>query len=214
MIASLILAAAVAAAPNTAQEDHVPQLSELKPIDPRVESVQHVAAINVGGAIPKADFERIVPFVAKRLIFNIWPGSLDKSLLPDLLKDEAVLRKTLGAKAVVAVFLEDSDEPYPYLAVPGQWCRVNVRHLKVDKPNAQTLCDRYAKAFLRGLAYAAGAGAALDIRGVTSVNVHNVRDLDNTFITITPETYMPMHENLRTMGGMGVLIAPGSEEAE
>ena len=208
MILSLILAAAVTTAPATAQEDHVPKLSDIKPLDPRVEKVQHIAAVNVGGAVPKEDFERIVPFISKRMLMNLWPRTLTSSATSGLLSDGNAIKKLFGEKAVAAVFMEDSDEPNAYLAVPGLWCRVNIRHLKVDKPDERTLRDRTAKAFLRGLAYASGAGAALDNRGVTSANVHNVKDLDKVFITVTPETLMSMHQNLMTGGSGGVLSPP------
>ena len=198
MIAILVAAALI---------EHLP-VGQVKPIDPRIETCPHVRFVNVGGAVPKEDFLAAVSFTANRLKLNFWPSELEGSIVPDLLKDASAFENRLGKKAAIAVFVEESDEPNPYLAVPGTWCRVNIRHLKADKPDAQTLRDRTAKAMLRAMVYAAGAGAALDRRGVSSINVHTVKDLDQVAISITPDTYMPLTENLRTMGAIGVMIPP------
>lgn len=198
---SLILAAAII--------EHLPiDPAELKPIDPRVEACQHIRFVNVGNAVPKRDFDAAISFFTKRLKLNFWGSETKDSPVSSLLKDAAAYEKLLGKKAAVAVFVEDSDEPNAYLSVPGTWCRVNIRHLRADKPDEQTLRDRTAKAMLRAMAYAAGAGAALDSRGVTSINVHTLKDLDRAVISITPDTYMPLTENLRTMGAMGVMMPP------
>lgn len=206
MICALLIAAII---------EHLPMdAAEKTPIDPRVENCQHVRFVNVAGAVPKREFDASVAFAANRLKLNFWGSELKRSITTDLLRDASAMEKTLGEKAAIAVFVEDTDEANPYLAVPGTWCRVNIRHLKSDNPDAQTLRDRTAKAMLRAMAYAGGAGAALDGRGVTSINVHSVKDLDKVAISITPETYMPLTENLRTMGAIGVMMPPSNAAEE
>ena len=94
-----------------------------------------------------------------------------------------------------------------------KWCRVNVRFLKADKPDRQTLLDRYAKVILKGFVYACGGGAALDGRSSSCYSTNTLKGLDNAGITVSPDSYFPMLEVLRLVGGDEIL-SPAITESE
>jgi hypothetical protein len=83
--------------------------------------------------------------------------------------------------------------------------------LKADNPDKQTLLDRYAKAILKGFVYACGSGAALDGRSSSNYNTFDLKGIDKTGITVSPDSYFPMLEVLRIVGGEDILT-PAIEE--
>jgi hypothetical protein len=141
----------------------------------------------------------------------VWTNTLEKSVFPEVLTDGKLISQKLGEKAKVTVFIEDIETPTPYLTAPGQWCRVNIRPLKADNPDKQTLLDRYAKAILKGFVYACGSGAALDGRSSSNYNTFDLKGIDKTGITVSPDSYFPMLEVLRIVGGEDILT-PAIEE--
>lgn len=209
---SLIVSAclAVVLCSSSAQQSpkaaHVPsRLDSVRLINPLASGRNHICVVNVDNAIPATAWPLAVTYAASRLQLNVWTNSLDKTIFPDVLTDGKLLPKTLGEKAKVAVFIEDIETSAPYLAAPGQWCRVNIRPLKADNPDAQTLLDRCAKAILKGFVYACGSGAALDGRSSSYYDTFDLRGMDKTGITVSPDSYFPMLEVLRIVGGEEIL---------
>lgn len=193
---------------------HVPTtIAGVAAIDPAVAKANHIALVNVAGAVPAADWSRIATFACSRLQINIWTNSVSASPLPAVQKDPGALGRLFGEKAKVGVFIVDSDEAYPVVAAPGSWARVNIRFLKEDKPDAVTYADRVAKMILKGIAAAAGAGASLDISSANHADTFDVVGLDKRNITLTPDVYFPMLEVLRRAGG-DELISPAITEPE
>ena len=194
-IAAVLTASASPTQPKPIKKMHVPpSLGSIRPIARAAAGANHILLANVNSAIPDEVFSRVATFVASRLQVNIWTNALPTVDL-DMVK----------GKTTLAVFFEDSDGKYPFLAAPGSWCRVNVRGLKIDKPDAQTLVDRYAKNMIKGIAYAACAGASLDKHSSTYFDSFDLKKLDETGITISPESYFPMLETLRVIGGNEIL---------
>lgn len=193
---------------------HVPTtIAGVAAIDPAVAKANHIALVNVAGAVPAADWSRIATFACSRLQINIWTNSVSASPLPAVQKDPGALGRLFGEKAKLGVFIVDSDEAYPVVAAPGSWARVNIRFLKEDKPDAVTYADRVAKMILKGIAAAAGAGASLDISSANHADTFDVVGLDKRNITLTPDVYFPMLEVLRRAGG-DELISPAITEPE
>lgn len=216
-LACAILSAAALAEPvQKARKNHVPErLDDIRLITPLAATRNHILAVNVGGAIPEKDWVLAVTYASSRLQLNVWTNSIGKTLFPEVAEKPSAITDAFGKKAKVAVFLEDSDSPYPYLSAPGAWCRVNVRYLKSDKPDLQTMRDRYAKAILKGFVYACGSGAALDGRSASNFDTFTLAGMDKTNITISPDSYFPMLEVLRVIGGNEILspaVAEGEED--
>jgi len=161
--------------------------------------------VNVAGAVPEADWALAVTYASSRLQLNVWTNSLAQSVFPAGIDHPEAIASALGDKAKVAVFVEDVAEHIPFLSAPGAWCRVNVHSLKADAPDVQTLRDRYAKAVLKGFVYACGSGAALDPRSASNYDTFDLKGLDRTGITVSPDSYFPMLEVLRIVGGDEIL---------
>ena len=208
-----LLAAACAAfaiplvsAPAPAAMQHVPdRLDSVRLISPTAATKNHIAIVNVAGALPADAWPLVSTYAASRLQLNVWTNAIPKSVFPAAYEDGKLVGKALGEKAKVAVFIEDADTPFSYVSAPGFWCRVNVRPLKADNPSQQTLRDRYAKAILKGFVYACGSGASLDGRSASNYNTFDLAGIDKTGITISPESYFPMLEVLRIVGGDDIL---------
>ena len=217
ILVCFVLASAVALAAPTAKNpviSHVPErLDSIRSISPAAASVNHIALVNVANAVPQDAWTLSSTYATSRLQLNVWTNAIAKSIVPAIVDDPTLVAKTLGDKAKIAVFIEDSDAPVRYLSVPGSWCRVNVRYLKSDNPDRQTLLDRYAKAILKGFVYAAGSGAALDGRSASHFNTFDLKGMDKTNITVSPESYFPMLEVLRVLGGEDILT-PAVDAAE
>ena len=216
-IAAALAASVVCAAPAAKKEPpkkaHVPAtLNSIRLIDPAAAKVNHILIANVGGAIPAAEWGRIATYASSRLQLNFWTNSVDKTLYPEILTNPKVFVDKFGPKARIGVILEDAPDGVPYVCVPGSWCRVNLRHLKADNPDAQTLVDRQAKAILKGVAYACCGGVALDSRSSTYYGALDLAGMDKTGITITPESYFPMLEAIRAIGGDEMLTPAHTEE--
>ena len=210
---SLLFASLVLQAAQPTVRQHVPATVDgLRPIKPEAASYNHLAIVNVDNAIPSEDWNLAVTYAASRFELNVWTNASPRSVVKDLLDGSKGLSEALGAKAKVAVFLEDSDTAIPYLSAPGAWCRVNVRPLKADGPDPQTLRDRFAKAILKGCVYACGAGSSLDGRSAVHFNSMTLKGMDATGITIAPDSYFPMQGYLHLLGGDDILSPAGEEE--
>ena len=200
------------AAPQTRKVAHVPtRLDSIRLINPLASTRNHIAVVNVAKAIPDEAWSLAVTYAASRLQLNVWTNTLEKTVFPEVLTDGKLISQKLGEKAKVTVFIEDTETPTPYLTAPGQWCRVNIRPLKADNPDKQTLLDRYAKTILKGFVYACGSGAALDGRSSSNYNTFDLKGIDKTGITVSPDSYFPMLEVLRIVGGEDILT-PAIEE--
>ena len=196
----------VLADPPKANPHHVPdRLDSVRLINTAAAKKNHIAVVNVAGAVPEDAWPLVVTYASSRLQLNVWTNAIPRSPLPALLEDGNFISKAFGEKAKVAVFLEDVDAPFPYVSAPGRWCRVNVRPLRADNPDRQTLRDRYAKAILKGFVYACGSGAALDGRSSSNYNTFDLTGIDRTGITVSPDSYFPMLEVLRVVGGDDIL---------
>ena len=205
---SLIMLAAVAAL-------HVPESTEgLKsPIKENAANYNHIRLVNVAKAVPEKDWPLVTAFPASRIQVNCALGSVSSSKEVDLLlaRPESLTEK-FGPKARIFVFVEDTDATWPVIASPAAFCRVNIRPLKADNPDATTLRDRIAKQILRGINYAAGGGGSTDPRSVTYVKAQTLADLDKALITIAPDAYFPLLECLRAVGGDEITTFNHAEE--
>jgi len=210
MIAIALVTAQVFAVPIKPQQtqNHVPATLEgIRLIHPKSATRNHIAIVNVNGAVPDALWPLVVTYAVSRVQLNVWTNTLPKSLLPAPLMDPSVVQKTFGDKTKVAVFVESNDGGPDFAQVPGSWSMVNVRKLTKDNPDAQTLKDRYAKMILKGLVHASGGGATLDERCSCFYESFTLKGMDKTGIQVSPMTYFPMLETLRGVGG-GEIIAP------
>ncbi len=206
---AVVLAAtvAVAAAPNRVPET----LDGIRPITAAAREANHVVIVNVSHAIPDDVWPLVVTYAASRVQLNIWTNALEKSIVRELVEDpKEALRKTLGEKACVGVFVERNARGASFLQAPGAWSMVNVRGLDKDSPDRRTLVDRYAKMVLKGLAFAAGGGASLDSACSLYYGSFTLRGMDRTGIQIAPTSYFPMIEILRAVGG-NEIVTPSAE---
>ena len=219
---SIALSALVATAMSASAVfgvDHVPadfsSMKGVREITTRSRDKNHVVFVNVGNAIPESDWALSATYAAGRLQINIWTNaiaSLDMDML--LTKPDAVQR-ICGPKSRVAVFVVNDEAGPAFLAAQGKWSRVNVRSLRKDNPDAQTLRDRYAKFLLKGLAQAGGAGVSLQRDCALFYDSFTLKGMDKTGITICPMSYFPMVETLQAVGGPEMLDVgdmPDSEE--
>ena len=205
MLALTALQVNAATAPKTKKISVPETLSSLRPISASANGVNHVLLVNVAEAVNAAEWPLVSNFAASRIQINIWTNSIGKTLFPQMLSDKSEFISKFGNKAKIAVFLENNDTPETYQTAQGSWCRVNLKQILNDAPDCRTRRDRIAKAILKGIAYAAGCGAGYDNMSVTGYKTLTVAGLDAAGICITPETYFPMLESLRSIGGNEML---------
>lgn len=194
---------------------HVPESTEgLKsPIRENAANFNHVRLVNVAQAVPEKDWPLVTAFPASRMQINCALGSIGSlQEVNSLLARPESLTERFGPKARLFVFVEDTDAAWPVMASPAAFCRVNIRPLKADNPDATTLRDRIAKQILRGINYAAGGGGSADPRSVTYVKAQTLADLDKALITIAPDAYFPLLECLRAVGGDEITTFNHAEE--
>ena len=208
-IVLITLTAAAVSAMTASGVDHVP--AELSPtngirdITTRSRDKNHVVFVNVGNAIPENDWRLAAPYAAGRLQINIWTNSITSLDMDLLLSKQDVVQRICGPKSRVAVFVVNDETGPAFLAAQGKWSRVNVRSLRKDNPDPQTLRDRYAKFLLKGLAQAGGAGVSLQRDCALFYGSFTLKGMDKTGITICPMSYFPMVETLQAVGGPEIL---------
>ena len=208
----LAAAALAASAACAASIHHVPdRLDKVRLIAPAAANANHILLVNVGGAIPPETWPVVTTFATSRLSLNVWTNSVEKFDTAALFVNPFAFRPAFGEKAKVAVFFEKSPVGAPVTCSPGYWSRVNLAGIDSDKPDAQTLRDRYAKMILKGMAYAVGGGASLDQTCSLHYTSLSLKGLDGCGISIAPTTYFPMLEILRQIGGVEML-SPAHEE--
>ena len=177
-----------------AAQNHVPASFDgtFAPIRADAGSRNHLLIVNVGKAIPDADWPLVVNYAASRIPVNVWTNAMDKL--------ECGQFPTFP-KSVATVFVVDDPKGPAELSAAGKWCRVSISAMKGDSPAAQTLRDRYAKMILRGMARACGSGTTIEPMCALFYGANTLEGMDKTNITISPMAYFPMVEVLRASGG-------------
>lgn len=198
--------------------DHVPgdfsSMKGVREITTRSRDKNHVVFVNVGNAIPEKEWALSAAYAAGRLQINIWTNSIASLDMNVLLNNPDAVQQICGAKSRVAVFVVNDEAGPAFLAAQGKWSRVNVRSLRKDNPDAQTLRDRYAKLLLKGLAQAGGAGVSLQRDCALFYDSFTLKGMDKTGITICPMSYFPMVETLQIVGGPDILDAEEPPELD
>lgn len=204
---SLVFAAvACFAAPN---KNHVPSVLDdsVRTFNSAAADRPHILLVNVGEAVPEADWRLSATYAASRLQLNIWTNSLDKLSQDLLLKDSSLTEKLfLNPNSKVGVYLVKDEFSVPVLAAPGHWAVINVAAASEGNPDTQTYRDRIAKLILKGIAASSGGGATIEPKCSMFYGSNTVRGLDSVNIMITPMCYFPMLEILRAVGGPDMTI--------
>ena len=175
----------------------------------------HVLFVNVGGALSDEEFAEAAEHAFSKVQINIWTNSIPAIIVRDLIEDPSTLTNQFGSKCCVAVFVERNAKGYSFLTAQGNWAMINLRGVESGTSNAVTVRDRRAKMLLKGLAYACGAGATMEPDCSLYYRSFTLAGMDATKVQISPMAYFPMLENLRAIGGMGILTpARNTEEDE
>lgn len=188
-------------------QNHVPySLTGERLIHPKTFTRNHVIIVNVDDAIPPKMWPNVVTYAASRVNINIWTNSLPASIVSACVAEPLAFRKNFGEKARVAVFIEKGTDGQAFcMGAPGYWSRIYVNDLQKGTPSEQTLMDRYAKAILRGLAYASGGGATIERLCSLYGAAQTPEQMDKTNIAISPMAYFPMTDVLGAIGGEEIL---------
>ena len=200
------------AAPKAPAKQHVPErLDKIRLIHPAAANKNHILVSNVGGAIPTDLWGTVVTYAVSRLQLNVWTNSTDKIDVAAYALDPTKGMKDFGPKSKVCVFFVNDPKLAIFTGAPGCWCAVNLCNIAKDKPEPQTLKDRYAKMILKGLAYACGSGASLEPKCSLFYRSITLEGMDETGIQVSPPTYFPMLEILKAVGGNEIL-SPAIDE--
>ncbi len=183
-----------------------------RPFRPEAAAKPHVLFVNVGGALPDADFADVAEYAASRVQINIWTNSIPASMVRELIDDPSALAARFGTNCCTAVFIEKNAKGYSFLNAQGSWSMVNLRGIDRGNPSAEVLRDRRAKMFLKGLAYACGSGSSLEPKCSLYYGSFTLEGMDKTGVQISPMSYFPMLETLRAIGGPEILSPPQPEE--
>ncbi len=183
-----------------------------RPFHPEAAERSHVLFVNVAGALPEADFADVAEYAASRVQINLWTNSIPASMVRELFDNPAALTNRFGPKCCAAVFIERNAKGYSFLNAQGSWSMVNLRGIDRGAPPAEILRDRRAKILLKGLAYACGSGASLEPKCSLYYGSFTLEGMDKTGVQISPNSYFPMLETLRAIGGPEILSPPVEEE--
>lgn len=206
---SFMFAAAACLAAPSMNKNHVPGVLDdsIRLFSSASADRPHILLVNVGDAVPEADWRLSSTYAASRLQLNIWTNSIDKLSQDNLLKDASLTEKLfLNPNSKVGVYLVKDEFSVPVLAAPGHWAVVNVAIASEGSPDGQTYRDRIAKLILKGIAAASGGGATIEPKCSMFYGSNTIRGLDSVNIMITPMCYFPMLEILRAVGGPDMTI--------
>jgi hypothetical protein len=164
----------------------------------------HVLFVNVGGALPDADFREAAAYVHMKYALNVAVRNERKPFANEVVADAAALRKRFGDKALVVVALVKQEAAPSFVNVPGFFSQVNLRGLGRDNPEALFLKKRTRQMLLKGLAHACGVGATVDAMCVMCYSSFTLEGMDRVSATYGPNAYFPVRELLREIGGGGI----------
>ena len=159
----------------------------------------HILFVNVAEAMKKDDFDLAVAKVAKAVPC---PARVDSGeILPDLLSENSAGKFVDDKDAVLVVYVVRSKSLPESFSCPSHWSVVNLAQLESDSPSPEVLAARRAKIILRGLAYAAGAGATLEQRCLMFAGGLSLRELDAAPFALSPMAQLPMLVALEKLFG-------------
>lgn len=167
----------------------------------------HILFVNVAEAMKKDDFDFAVAKVAKAVPCPVRVDSAD--VLPDLLSKNDLEDFVDKKGAVIVVYVVRSESLPESFSCPRHWSVANLAPLESDAPSSEVLEARRAKIILRGLAYAAGAGATLEQRCIMFAGGLSLRELDAAPFALSPMAQLPMLVALEKLFGEDV---PNDEE--
>lgn len=216
-LAAAIATCVLVAAPRgpRASQNHVPSTLEgTRQFETAAANYNHIALVNVGGAVADEDWALSATYAVSLLQINVWTNSAASIELEKLVKENDYTAKLLGnEKAKVAVYFVNIPGGARIISSPGAWAVVNTADLKEGNPDAQIYRDRVAKSVMKGLAAAGGGGATLEPFCSLFYGSQDIQGMDKTNIAISPMCYFPMLEILRGAGG-NEIIAPVGEMGE
>lgn len=160
----------------------------------------HIAFVNVGGAIEEDLFARTVTNELGTVIrLNYALEKADAINIPDLIG-----KASMGypkSERQLAVYFVDSKDLSPSVICPSYFAIVNVRGLKKDA-DAKKYAMRVKKMVLKGLAFACGFGANQDVgRCVMGAgSFESLQGIDGTSASYSPFCYFPLQDYLNVRG--------------
>ncbi len=179
--------------------DPVKDVDALLPADANQRA--HVLFVNVGKALPEAEFREAAAYVRMKYMLNIAVGAAPEPFAQESVADLAALKKRFGEKALIVVAVVKQEQGPSFINVPGFFSQVNLRGLDKDKPEELFLKKRTRQMFLKGLAQACGIGATIDDMCVMFCKSFTLEGMDRVSATFGPNAYFPMRELLRDIGG-------------
>lgn len=165
-----------------------------------VQAKDHVAFVNVGGAIDGVLLQRTVTNDLDNVITISSAVDRADSIDVGALVAESAKGYPSGERKISVYFVNDPGFP-PQIAVPGFFAVINVRGLDRGA-DAKLYAKRIFKMVLKGLAFSCGFGANHDVgRCVMGAgSFDSLKGIDATSASYSPFCYMPLSEYLRTRG--------------
>lgn len=160
----------------------------------------HIAFVNVGGAVEEALFADTVTNELQNVIQINHALEAAPSLDIAALVAGTAKGHPAGGRLMAVYFVESKDLP-PQLTIPGFAAVINVRGLKKDA-GRKTYERRILKMALKGLAFACGFGANQDVgRCVMGAgSFETLRGIDATSATYSPFVHFPLSDYLMARG--------------
>jgi hypothetical protein len=166
----------------------------------------HILFVNVDGALPDAAFREAAAYVSMKTTFNVAVRNERKPFTDAAVADLATLRARFGGKAVIVVAFVKQEKNPVFMNIPGWFSQVNLRDVNKDSPGELFLKKRVRQMFLKGLAHACGVGATIDSMCVMHYNSFTLEGMDQVSATYGPNSYFPMLELLKKIGGNDIFI--------
>lgn len=164
------------------------------PINPSVRDECHVTFVNVSNAVSSCDWAIVAPYAAQRSQLKVWTNSIEQIDCVALLNNVSAYEKDHDGKSLLTVFVVNSKSLPDFFQVPGHWCVVNLSWLSSDNPKHNLWLNRIAKALLRGLVYAGGAGSTINGHCVMFHRADTLAEFDEVGIQISPMAALPLRE--------------------
>lgn len=167
-----------------------------------VHAKDHVAFVNVGGALDTALLQKIVTNDLDCVITISSAVDCANKIDVGALVTAAAKGYPTGERKISVYFVNDPAFP-PQITVPGFFAVINVRGLDKDA-DAKKYSQRLLKMVLKGLALSCGFGANHDTgRCVMAAgSFDTLQGIDGTSASYSPFCYMPLSDYLRKRGLM------------
>ena len=167
-----------------------------------LETKPNICFVNVGEAVPEAEFALAVSNACASQVQVRWQtvAMPEFKELMDLVTSRRNQIEVFGEPVKLVVYIVNNDILPGLLSIPGQCALINIRRMRFDRPSEDVFRKRLIKIAMKGLALAGGVAGNGDAQCVMYWKSFSVIGIDKTSATFSPMCFFVLQDTLDEIG--------------